>query len=447
MTISSQEIESGASLWKDGWHRLSQNRMAVGSGVILLGLVCACLIGPLLSPYGFSEGDLSLGATKPMERIIERSHPAVSDHPSNGKLGFSRLVAELGKTVSLEALSEESSNVTANALAIAASPLAQLNLSEIGFSFTTPEMLSVELSQSTLSQTELRLTNLGTAVYDLEREERALLRSTLDEMRSILRKAFAQATEPFVAKIAEGEQLALEDMGIPLVYVLSSQRHWFGTDELGRDVLVRVLVGGRVSLGVGLVAAFVALIIGVLYGSISGYVGGAVDTIMMRIVDILYSLPFTIFVILLMTVFERSLWLLFLAIGAVEWLTMARVVRGQVLALKGQEFLEAARMLGLPFSKIVLRYLIPNTLGPVIVLATLTIPAVMLLESVLSFLGLGVQAPLSSWGSLISEGADRMDVYPWTLIFPAVFFSLTLFCLNFLGDGLRDALDPKSSKD
>ncbi len=221
--------------------------------------------------------------------------------------------------------------------------------------------------------------------------------------------------------------------------------HWFGTDMLGRDVLARVLYGGRVSLGAGFLATVVALAIGVLYGGVSGYAGGKTDAFMMRVVDILYALPFTIFVILLVTLFGRSLVLLFAAIGAVEWLTMARIVRGQVLALKHREFVEAARVLGAGRMRIFWRHLLPNVLGPVIVYATLTVPAVMLIEAVLSFLGLGVQPPQSSWGLLIKEGAEKMDVYPWLLFFPALFFSLTLFCLNFIGDGLRDALDPRAS--
>lgn len=228
---------------------------------------------------------------------------------------------------------------------------------------------------------------------------------------------------------------------------LAAEGHLFGTDELGRDLLTRTLHGGRVSLGVGLIATLTALVIGVTYGAVSGYLGGRTDIVMMRIVDILYAIPFTIFVIVLMSVFERDIKLLFLAIGAVEWLTMARIVRAQVLTLSKQEFIEAALSLGLSRTVIIFRYLIPNVLGPVIVYTTLTIPAVMLFESILSFLGLGVQAPMSSWGSLIKDGSEKMDVYPWLLIFPALFFSLTLFCLNFLGDGLRDALDPRSSKD
>jgi oligopeptide transport system permease protein len=223
--------------------------------------------------------------------------------------------------------------------------------------------------------------------------------------------------------------------------------HWFGTDDLGRDQLTRVMVGGRVSLGVGIIATVVSLLIGVTYGATAAYVGGKVDAAMMRVVDVLYALPFTIFVILLMTLFERSIVLLFVVIGAVEWLTMARIVRGQVLSLKKQEFVEAAVSLGYSTRRIILRHIIPNVLGVVVVYATLTVPSVMLLESFLSFLGLGVQPPMPSWGSLIKLGADNIQLYPHLLVIPALFFSLTLFSLNFLGDGLRDALDPKSSKD
>ena len=226
-----------------------------------------------------------------------------------------------------------------------------------------------------------------------------------------------------------------------------SAEHWLGSDTLGRDLLVRLLYGGQVSIAVGLCATAVALTIGVVYGTTSGFIGGKVDAVMMRIVDIIFALPFTVFVILLMVFFGRKFVLLFAAIGAVQWLTMARIVRGQVMSLRRMEFIEAAEALGLPKRKIIFRHMIPNALGPIIVYATLTVPSVMLLEAFLSFLGLGVQPPMSSWGALIKEGADNMEEFPWMLIFPGLALAVTLFSLNFLGDGLRDALDPRASKD
>ena len=246
-----------------------------------------------------------------------------------------------------------------------------------------------------------------------------------------------------VAKIANGEAYQ-EGRN---TYRLSNQRHFFGTDPLGRDLLTRVLVGGRISLAVGFAATLVSVCIGVLWGATAGFAGGKVDTLMMRFADILYALPFTVIVILLMVMFGRNFILLFVAIGAVEWLNMARIVRGQIISLKNQEFIEAAISLGLPSHQILFRHLIPNVMGSIIIYATLTVPNVMLLEAVLSFLGLGVQPPLSSWGVLIDEGSRTIETSIWLLVCPAMFFSLTLFSLNFLGDGLRDALDPKSSKD
>lgn len=286
-----EKAEAGTSLWRDAWHRLEKNRMAMASLVILTLMVSACVIAPWFIHYSYEETDLSLGATAP------------------------------------------------------------------------------------------------------------------------------------------------------------SADHWLGTDHLGRDQLTRLLYGGRISLMVGIVATLVALVIGVTYGAIAGFFGGKLDALMMRIVDILYALPFTIFVILLMVFFGRDIRLMFVAIGAVEWLTMARIIRGQVQSLRKKEFVEAAQALGLRSRRIIFRHIVPNVLGPVIVYSTLTVPSVMLLEAFLSFLGLGVQPPMSSWGSMIKDGADRMEEFHWMLIAPGLALAVTLFCLNFLGDGLRDALDVRSSKD
>ncbi len=226
-----------------------------------------------------------------------------------------------------------------------------------------------------------------------------------------------------------------------------SARHWMGTDPLGRDLLVRTMDGGRIAITIALLATSVALLIGVTWGATSGWVGGRLDEAMMRFVDVMYALPSTVFVIVIMAVLgTRSIFLLFALIGGINWLTMARLVRGQVLSLKHREFVEAARGLGVRTPRLLARHIVPNALGPIIVYATLSVPAVMLQEAFLSFLGLGVQAPRASWGTLIAEGAQQIVVYPWILVGPGLVMSLTIFALNFLGDGLRDALDPHTRK-
>jgi oligopeptide transport system permease protein len=251
----------------------------------------------------------------------------------------------------------------------------------------------------------------------------------------LLGAVFAPSLSPYPF-----DEVYWDQIGMPPDY---ANAHWFGTDNNGRDLFVRVLYGARVSLAVGFAATLVSLAIGVLYGAVSGFFGGKIDEAMMRIVDILYSLPFMFFVIILMVVFGRNIILLFVALGAVEWLTMARIVRGQTLSVKRKEFIEAAHAAGVSDWRIVLRHIIPNVLGPVVVYVTLTVPEVIMTESFLSFLGLGVQEPYTSWGVLISEGAGQMESAPWMLIYPALFLAITLFCFNFIGDGLRDALDPK----
>ncbi len=315
----------------------------------------------------------------------------------------------------------------------------------------------------------------GATVETAEAEPGHSLRQ--DAWHRLRRNRLAVASVIFVALLGLASLLApwlthesYETQNLALGATAPSARHWLGTDILGRDMLARTLYGGRVSIAAGLCATTVSLLIGVLYGTISGYVGGRLDVVMMRLVDVLYALPFPIFVILLMVLtrdlgdtverFARgtlglnigisSLWnliLLFCAIGAVEWLTMARIVRGQVLSLKHQEFVEAARALGLRQRRIILGHMIPNVLGIVVVYTTLIVPSVMLLEAFLSFLGFGVQPPMSSWGTLINDGAKSMEEYPWLIIFPGLVFAATLFALNFIGDGLRDALDVRAAKD
>ncbi|MEC6815826.1 oligopeptide ABC transporter permease OppC [Photobacterium toruni] len=224
---------------------------------------------------------------------------------------------------------------------------------------------------------------------------------------------------------------------------LGAEGHFFGTDSLGRDLYTRTLVGGRISLMVGLLGALVAVVIGTLYGAASGFIGGKTDRVMMRILEILYSIPFMFFVIVLVTFFGRNIMLIFIAIGAISWLDMARIVRGQTLSLRGKEFIEAAHVCGVSRWRIITRHIVPNVLGIVAVYSTLLVPAMILTESFLSFLGLGVQEPMTSWGALLNEGSQTMEVAIWQLLFPAGFMMITLFCFNYVGDGLRDALDPK----
>ena len=272
------------------------------------------------------------------------------------------------------------------------------------------------------------------AIYRLTRNKAAMLGAFI-----LFILIIAAALAPWIAPYSYSFQ-NLELGASPPSYA-----HLLGTDVLGRDLLSRILYGARISLLVGFVATGVALVIGVSWGIVAGYAGGRVDSIMMRIVDVLYGLPFIIFIILLMVIFGRNLWLLFGAIGAVEWLTMARIVRGQVIGLKNQEFVMAAKAMGVSNLSMFRKHLLPNILGPIAVYATLTIPQVMLLEGFLSFLGLGIQPPMSSWGTLIKDGVESMEEYSWLLIYPGLTFTVTLFALNFFGDGLRDALDPKTT--
>lgn len=238
-------------------------------------------------------------------------------------------------------------------------------------------------------------------------------------------------------------QYTFDDTDWYAMHVAPSAEHLFGTDSLGRDLFVRTLMGGQISLMVGVLGALVAVVIGTVYGATSGFIGGRTDRIMMRILEILYSIPFMFLVIVLVTFFGRNIYLIFVAIGAIAWLDMARIVRGQTLSLRNKEFIEAAHVSGVSQWNIIRRHIIPNVLGIVAVYSTLLVPSMILTESFLSFLGLGVQEPMTSWGALLQEGAQTMELAIWQLAFPAAFMVLTLFCFNYIGDGMRDALDPK----
>lgn len=257
----------------------------------------------------------------------------------------------------------------------------------------------------------------------------------------LLAQAVLALITPWIAPYSFDAQDLTNTLGGP------TAQHWLGTDALGRDLFTRLLYGGRISLAVGLLASLVSVAVGVIYGAIAGYFGGRIDGLLMRIVDVLYAVPFLFLVIILMVYFGRDVRLLFVALGLTQWLTTARIVRGQVLALRRKEFLDAAIAMGLPTRRIIMRHVVPNVIGPVIVYLTLTVPTVILEEAFLSFLGLGIQPPQASWGTLISSGVEAMEIAPLVLVAPALALSITLFSLNFLGDGLRDALDPKGAVD
>jgi oligopeptide transport system permease protein len=278
----------------------------------------------------------------------------------------------------------------------------------------------------------------GRSLWDDARRRLLRNRAAVGGMAALGLLALAAVVGPYLTPFGYDEVRKSDVWLAPL-----AAGHLLGTDALGRDLLARLLMGLRVSLAIGLTATAVSLAIGVAWGATAGFVGGRIDEAMMRVVDVLYSLPFIFFVILLMVAFGSNLVLMFVAIGAVEWLTMSRIVRGQTLTLKQKEFVEAARAAGLTNSAIIRRHIVPNLLGPVVVYVTLTIPAVILAESFLSFLGLGVQPPMSSLGGLIADGAQQMELAPWLLIFPSAAMIVTLMSFNFIGDGLRDAIDPK----
>jgi oligopeptide transport system permease protein len=279
--------------------------------------------------------------------------------------------------------------------------------------------------------------NAGQLLY--ERQEKTLLEAAKAEGRTELTPQEKDELSAYQAR------LATETVTLDGTIIKVNERHYIlGTDSLGRDVLARIVYGSRVSIAIGIVGTLTAALLGIIIGALAGYLGGTFDYLAMRFVDVLYGLPYMLLVIIFMAIFGRNILNLFVALAIVSWLTEARMVRGQIISLKNSEFVLAARAVGASTGRIIFRHLVPNTLGVIIVFATLQVPSFILLESFLSFLGLGVQAPMSSWGSLVRDGVDGMDIYPWMLFFPALTMTIFLFSMNFLGDGLRDALDPQS---
>jgi len=357
------------SLWSDAWARLKANRAAYWSGMFLLGMIVACLFGPIFTGHAFNT----------IYQDYVRVPPSLTPYPKPEMVGSALEDAMRRARVSIQQWQQENGEVVV--AVTAAQPID-------------------------------------------ERITRYLDRSSTFENARVVEKS--------------------ED-GRRLVMMAAIEQHYFlfGTDTSGRDLLTRTLVAGRVSLAVGIVGGIVSVLIGVVYGAISGLAGGRTDEIMMRIVDILYSLPFVFFVIMLVVFFGRHFLLMFLGVAAVLWLDMARIVRGQTLSIKRQEYVQAAEALGVDSGGILWRHVIPNLLGPVVIYTTLLVPQVIILESFLSYFGLGVQEPMSSWGVLISQGKNNIPAANWLLLFPSLFLTSTLFALNFIGDGLRDALDPK----
>lgn len=445
-TSAGAELERGTSLWKDALRRLRKNYAAqAGAAVVIVMALVAMgyeVISSTMTRFTLDEPHPFVAPKPPGARSVPEVYFELL--PAEGEYAFARLDANGDGVVSAEEIREAYLRMEFEAIdtdgdgalsyeEYEAAPLSLPPPTE--FSTNCMKWSMVKMSIAPIEHPAIFACDAGEDnKMTFEESGKVVELITIGEARKIL----ARFDED-----ADGELKPNEYGGLP-----APQVNLLGTDQLGRDLLTRLVYGARISLSVGLIATLVSFLIGVTWGATAGFVGGKLDNVMMRIVDIMYGLPFMFLVILLISVFEtRSLFLLFMALGAIQWLTMARIVRGQVISLKKQEFVEAARCIGTPSAAIIFRHLIPNALGPIIVYSTLTVPAVMLEEAFLSFLGLGVQAPLTSWGALASEGRQNMEAAPWMIIAPGLALAVTLLSMNFLGDGLRDALDPQLRKD
>lgn len=426
-TPASRQPAAGASLWSDAIARVLRNRAAVAGGIVVASMaLAATAFGPIArwgTRFTHNETHVCLSYHPPGARAVPREFHRLR---LDGEFALGRIDADGDGAV-------DAAELTAT---IADGEFGRYDRDRDGW-LGVDEFRRVE--RVWLAQTLEEAFSAFDADGD-DRLDRPESHTFVDIYPLGESGLFVRTHDTD----GDGKLGPSEYPGTPAPAVM-----WLGSDGLGRDVLTRLVFGARISLAVGLVATLVSLVIGVAWGAIAGYAGGRVDAVMMRIVDIIYGLPFMFLVILLMVVFGQNIILIFVAIGAVEWLTMARIVRGQVISLKNQEFVLAAQSIGASTPAIVFRHLIPNALGPIIVYATLTVPAVMLTEAFLSFIGLGVQAPDTSWGAMASEGAAPgiMTSYPWMILAPGLALAVTLLSLNFVGDGLRDALDPRGRRD
>ncbi len=433
----------GTSLWKDAFRRLIKNRAAMTGLLIVLFMSAAAILYQPIVEYGtrFTQDEQHsyIMPKAPGSYSVPSYHYRLMD--PEGDLSFEEIDREGTGTIDFQDVHEAYRRWEFNRLDREGN--GKLSWEEYE---RAPFSMSAETVPDCERWSEIRMSMAPIeerSIFDCDADEQGYLQFTNAGL--LVEIVSAGEARDIINRLDETGSGYLEPHeyhGLP-----RPERNWLGTDQLGRDLLTRLIYGGRISLAVGLLATLVSFLIGVTWGATAGFVGGKVDNIMMRIVDVMYGLPFIFLVILLMVVFGQNIILLFIALGAVQWLTMARIVRGQVISLKSQEFVEAAQTIGVSKPAIIFRHLIPNALGPIIVYATLTVPAVMLEEAFLSFLGLGVQAPQTSWGALASEGRQVMEMAPWMILWPGLALAVTLLSLNFLGDGLRDALDPQLRKD